>query len=79
MGGVRAQRQHSEEGTQHVLTLGDPRYGLYVNGMDGKQSCNGSARPRRSSSLGQKPKQENAIGDVQEDIGKVMGAGIRAE
>ena len=44
---VRAEREHPEKRAEHILALGDPRDGLHVQRMHGKQRRHGRTRPKR--------------------------------
>ena len=64
-------REPPEEDAQHILAFGDPCDGFNVYGVYSEDRCDAGAAPGRMGHQVQNSKDEQNIGDVEQEIGGV--------
>ena len=77
--GVGQQGRRPEKGAQHVFAFGDPGDRLDVHGMGGEQGSHDCARPSRTGQRDEQHEQQQAVQDVEREVGQMVRAGLEAE
>src|SRR5439155_21336945 len=76
---IRPQAQEPEESAQDIFAFGDPRHRFNVEGVQGEERSYESAAPKGARHLLEEEKQDQSVGQVEEEVDQVMGAGTQAE
>src|SRR5512137_2779089 len=71
--------EQAKQGAEEAFALGHPCDGFDVQGMQGKESGDKGASPACASHSTEKPKQQEGVGDVKEQIDRVERAGAEAK
>ena len=76
---VRPQGEEEEEGAEDIFALGNPGDGFDVQGVQGEQGGDQSARPDGTGELAEQPEQQEAIGKMQGQIHQMVACGMNAK
>ena len=76
---VRAEGQQREQAAEHVLAFGDPRHGLDVQRVQGKQGGDERAAPEAARHHEHHPIHQQRVDHVQYSVDDVMARGVETE